>query len=98
MRCLSVSGAMIRDSYDVVADGRIEGRDVVYIGDRIVSMGECGEGGLGSGGGSVVTIIAALLCKKGHAPCPHHYLTFGTQPDRRCGCSRRSQPVTALHE
>lgn len=43
MRCLSVSGAMIRDSYDVVADGRIEGRDVVYIGDRIVSMGECGE-------------------------------------------------------
>lgn len=96
MRCLSVSGAMIRDSYDVVADGRIEKRDVVYIGDRIVGMGECGEGVLGSG--SVVTIIAALLCKKGHAPCPHYYLAFGRQPDRRCGCSRRGQPVTARHE
>lgn len=71
MRCLSVSGAMIRDSYDVVADGRIEGRDVVYIGDRIGGMSECGEGGLESG--SEVTIIAALLCKKGHAPCPHYY-------------------------
>ena len=48
LRCLSVSGAMIRDSYyHVVADGGDRRkRNVVYIGDRIH---ECGEGALGSG-------------------------------------------------
>lgn len=44
--CLSVSGAMIRDSHDLVADGRIERRCVVDIGDRIAHtcIRECGEG------------------------------------------------------